>query len=98
MFMFSFRPANGGVGDKHITGSLSWETWAIPLSISSILKLSQNETVQGFCREFHGLWEFLGFLENARNPKYPHLQASVEKHAIIHYIYSKNLYMDLFDG
>ena len=22
----SLRPANGGVGDKHITGSLSWET------------------------------------------------------------------------
>ena len=31
---------------------------------------------------FYGLWEFLGFLENARNPKYPNLQASVEKHAI----------------
>ena len=37
------------------------------------------------CRvSIEGLWpvEFLGFLENARNPKYPNLQASVEKHAI----------------
>ena len=48
---------------------------------------------------FYGLWEFLGFLENARNPKYPHLQAFVEKHAIhILYYIVKNSNMDLFDG
>ena len=49
------------------------------------------------------LWpvEFLGFLENARNPKYPNLQASVEKHAIRQlcmYIRRKNSNMDLFEG
>ena len=26
VFFYFLRPANRGVGDKHITGSLSWET------------------------------------------------------------------------
>ena len=46
---------------------------------------------------FYGLWEFLGFLENTRIPKYPNLQASEEKHAIhllYMFVYSKNLNMD----